>query len=113
MSEISEHIMHMRVAHTEIDRPKAELEEANKWEISYYNIASDLLDWKEKAEEAERQLAEAMATVEKYECMDGLRQLRTEARQEAARTFLDLAEEYEGGKCELYDLVAKRFGLEG
>jgi hypothetical protein len=33
------------------------------------------------------------------------------ARTQAVMDFLDLAEEYEGGKCELYDLIKAKFAI--
>ena len=76
----------------EIDRLKGALEEARA-EVEKYKLAC-----------VPRLLPEWQSWIENHD---------KDTRQEVARTFLDLAEEYEGGKCELYDLVAKRFGLAG
>lgn len=113
MSEISEHIMHMRVAQAEISRLRAELEEwklqsarkrATAHEAKDYEAAISV--WKCRAEEAERQLAEARAEVERLterlqanaakideedvviEWADYL-ELKAEARKEAAREVMD------------------------
>lgn len=91
MSEISEHIMHMRVAQAEITRLKAELE---RFKHMAEQNSTEMCEWMEKA---------------------------NKAREEAARECMQICDDLdaEGYYYEINnhaivkDRIAAKFGLEG